>query len=300
MAFFSYTVFILIAGGTSQAYTDTITLRAADFNNDGYVDLLATLTAVGTSLKSTFLLENVPCTGSCSLRRTFLIRWGAFGEANHNTVMGTFYDFLQDGIMDVIFAHPIAERQYRVSAFKNSLDYDANFLKVMVISGLKSAESAANSASLLPGKPTFGTSLPGPKIRYQTTNQDGQLQLGIAVQLPQSAHFALYLPYTIFGLGRTPNFIDELTIGMFNNTHTWTQIIPNSQMVVIPYPQSAPDRWKAQLFVTPSKIVLQTVVALLGTCVFIAFIIALLHWKERREDRIEKLQEAHRFHFDAM
>lgn len=71
-------------------------------------------------------------------------------------------------------------------------------------------------------------------------------------------------------------------------------------MVVIPNPIYEPNRWKAQLFVTPSKLIQLSAVALTGTCGLITAIILILYWKERREDKIEKLQEAHRFHFDAM
>lgn len=80
----------------------------------------------------------------------------------------------------------------------------------------------------------------------------------------------------------------------------WPQIIPNSQMVMIPNPIDETWRWKAQLFVTPSKLILLSAAALTGTCGLISFIIVALYWKERREDKIERLQEAHRFHFDAM
>jgi len=37
-----------------------------------------------------------------------------------------------------------------------------------------------------------------------------------------------------------------------------------------------------------------------GIIIVISFIIIGLHLKERREDKLEKLQEAQRFHFDAM
>jgi integrin alpha FG-GAP repeat containing protein 1 len=40
--------------------------------------------------------------------------------------------------------------------------------------------------------------------------------------------------------------------------------------------------------------------ALTGTCGQIIEIIAALDWNKKLEDSIEKLQEAHRFHFDAM
>jgi integrin alpha FG-GAP repeat containing protein 1 len=145
-----------------------------------------------------------------------------------------------------------------------------------------------------------GTNLPGPFIRYVTITQEGHEQHGASTQLPQSAYFSLQLPYTIFGLGRTPNFVDSLTVGLANHTKIWTQLIPNSQMIVVPQPVEEPDRWKAQLFVTPSKLILKSVFALSGICLFILIIILVLYVKEKREDKIEKLAEAHRFHFDAM
>lgn len=145
-----------------------------------------------------------------------------------------------------------------------------------------------------------GTNLPGPRIEYNTTTQDGDPQHGASAQLPQSAYFALHLPYTTFGLGRTPNFVDSLTVGLSNHSRTWTQLIPNSQMIVVPWPIDETDKWKAQLFVTPSKLILMSVVALGGICLVILLLILILYAKEKREDRIQRSLEAHRFHFDAM
>ncbi|XP_046492166.1 T-cell immunomodulatory protein isoform X1 [Neodiprion pinetum] len=282
-----------------RRYTDTITLRGGDFNMDGYPDLLATLTVASESEPRTFLLENVPCTNCKEFSRKFSVQWTALNPLNNRTVMAVFYDFYQDGILDVILIEQEGN-EYRTLAFKNSLDYDANFVKVMVLTGLSNSLYPITPGTLGKKKRTYGTNLPGPSIAYKTTTQDGSMRMAVAAQLPQSAHFSLNLPYSTFGLGRTPNFIDTLTIGLSNKSREWTQIIPNSQMVVIPTPISEPSRWKVQLFVTPSKLILLSVAALTATCALIIAIIFGLYWKERREDKIEKLQEAHRFHFDAM
>lgn len=289
----------------SYYYLDTITMRAGDYNMDGYPDILVTMRENGNGEFKTILLINKECIGDCheGFNRTFNIVTDAFQSSNSYTIMGVFYDFQQDGVIDVIFVHydKTDGSLYNMSAYKNSLDYDANFIKVMVITGLINSESTDSKRTFFGTKRhTFGTNLPGPKISYKTTTQEGVPRSGLSNQLAQSAHFAMYLPYTIFGLGRTPNFVEDLTVGMFNASHTWNQIIPNSQLVVIPYPPQSPGKWRAQLFVTPSKIILQSVLALLGTCLVILIIIGLLHLKEKREDRVEKLEEAHRFHFDAM
>ncbi|XP_066594656.1 T-cell immunomodulatory protein [Prorops nasuta] len=281
-------------------YTDTITLRGGDFNMDGYPDLLVTLMSTVSKQKQAFLLQNVACTDGV-LNRTFEIRWNALLPFKNDTAMAVFYDFYQDGILDVILVEVDKQNNaYHTAAFKNSLDYDANFVKVMVLTGLTNSQYPISPGSLGKKKRTYGTNLPGPSIAYKTTTQDGSPRNAIAAQIPQSAHFSLNLPYTIFGLGRTPNFVDTLTVGVTGKSREWPQIIPNSQMVVIPNPIDDPVRWKAQLFVTPSKLILLSVAALTGTCGLICFIIAGLYWKERREDKLERLQEAHRFHFDAM
>lgn len=101
-------------------------------------------------------------------------------------------------------------------------------------------------------------------------------------------------------IGRTANFLDSLTVGLSGRNRTWTQVIPNSQMVVVPWPPNDPSQWKAQLFVTPSKLIWMSVISLGATCVVITIIILILHVKERRMDQFEKLQESQPFHFDAM
>ncbi|KAF7276132.1 hypothetical protein GWI33_010889 [Rhynchophorus ferrugineus] len=284
-------------------YTNVITLRSGDFNMDGYPDILATLSLDGEHPQA-FLLENVACQSGCGkFKRSYAIKWNALSPFRNGTAMAAFFDFYQDGILDCILVTYNGnkhENKYQVAAFKNSLDYDANFIKVMVLTGLTNKKNQMIMGRVGKKRRTYGTNLPGPSISYKTTTQEGSLRHGVSAQLPQSAHFSLNLPYTIFGLGRTPNFVDYVTVGLSNNSKSWTQIIPNSQMVVIPWPVDQPGRWKAQLFVTPSKLILMSVAALTAVCGIIIVTIGVLHWKERQEDKKERLSESHRFHFDAM
>ncbi|XP_044731670.1 T-cell immunomodulatory protein [Chrysoperla carnea] len=290
-------------GKDGQLYTNVITLRSGDFNMDGYPDILATLKPNPNGAPQSFFLENVHCeTGCGSLNRTYVIRWKALRPFNNNTVMAVFYDFYQDGILDLIFVQKSMTSPtspYKISAFRNNLDYDATFIKVMVLTGLTNSNNHMIVGNLGKKKRTYGTNLPGPRISIKF-RQEAKLRRAVSAQLPQSAHFSLNLPFTIFGLGRTPNFVDTLTVGLSNRSRDWTQIIPNSQMVVIPWPTDEPSKWKAQLFVTPSKLILMSVAGLTGLCGIITLIILGLYWKERQEDRKERLQESHRFHFDAM
>ncbi|KAH1009250.1 hypothetical protein HUJ04_001629 [Dendroctonus ponderosae] len=281
-------------------YTNVITLRSGDFNMDGYPDILATLAQENVDHPQSFLLENVACQSGCGkFKRSYAIKWTALSPFRNGTAMAAFFDFYQDGILDCILV-TYNGTHYQAGAFKNSLDYDANFIKVMVLTGLTNKHSQMINGRVGKKRRTYGTNLPGPSISYKTTTQEGNLRHGVSPQMPQSAHFSLNLPYTIFGLGRTPNFVDSVTVGLSNNSRCWTQIIPNSQMVVIPWPVNQAWKWKAQLFVTPSKLILMSVAALTAVCGMITVIIGVLHWKERQEDKKERLSESHRFHFDAM
>jgi len=62
------------------------------------------------------------------------------------------------------------------------------------------------------------------------------------------------LPFIVFGLGETPNFIEDLTIGAghasgsngSNRTagyHQWASLVPNSQVIVITTPPDNPGRY---------------------------------------------------------
>lgn len=138
-----------------QVYINTITLRGGDFNMDGYPDLLVTL-AKPAGQPQTFLLENVPCEGNaCQLSRTFKIRWQALAPFSNGTIMGAFYDFYQDGILDVIFVEQTGDR-YRQVAFRNTLDYDANFVKVIVLTGLTNKRDPTKLTPLGRKKRTYG------------------------------------------------------------------------------------------------------------------------------------------------
>jgi len=85
-------------------YTNTITLHSGDFNMDGYPDILATLAPKDNEHPQSFLLENVACKKGCGeFKRTFAIKWNALSPFKNGTAMAAFFDFYQDGILDVIF-----------------------------------------------------------------------------------------------------------------------------------------------------------------------------------------------------
>nr|XP_046205613.1 T-cell immunomodulatory protein-like isoform X2 [Oncorhynchus gorbuscha] len=242
---------------------NAIALHLGDYNMDGFPDALVILRNTSGSGQQAFLLENVPCdNASCrDVGRMFRVHWDQSDlGAIPGAAVATFFDIYEDGILDMI-----------------------------VLSKEEGKEGFAIHAL---------------KNNFEA---DAYFVKVIAGQLSQSAHLSLQLPYTVLGLGRSANFLDHLYVGIPRplgdkdvRKQEWTAIIPNSQLIVIPYPHNEPRSWSAKLYLTPSNIVLLTAIALSGVCVFILVIIGILHWQEKKADDREKRQEAHRFHFDAM
>lgn len=208
------TKWAFVPPGTSELYVNTITLRAGDFNLDGYPDLLATV-KVGSQYRSVLLMNVESKNGDYG--RTFEIDWQILSPLGNDTVMATFYDFKQNGLLDVVLVRKVGN-VHQVSALGNYMDYDTNFATVMVITGLTNEKFPIAAGSLGEKKGTYGTNLPGPSITFKTTTQEGLGRCGHVGQLPQSAHFALGLPFVTLGLGRTPNFIDMLIVGVCINS----------------------------------------------------------------------------------
>ncbi|XP_026123640.1 T-cell immunomodulatory protein-like isoform X2 [Carassius auratus] len=292
--------------GFVSSSENPITLHLGDYNMDGFPDALVILrnTSASSTQQQAFLLENVACNNaSCrQAGRMFRVHWEQSDlSAIPKAVVATFFDIYEDGILDMIVLSKVeGKEELVIHTLKNNFEADAYFVKVIVLSGLCSNDCPENV------KP-FGVNQPGPYVMYTSVDSNGYLKNASAGQLSQSAHLALQLPYTVLGLGRSANFLDHLFVGIPRppggkdvRKKEWTAIIPNSQLIVIPYPQNDPRSWSARLYLTPSNIVLLTAIALIGVCVFILVIIGILHWQEKKADDREKRQEAHRFHFDAM
>jgi len=282
-------------------YAKSLVLRVGDYNLDGFPDLIGVMRDLrgGSILKSRpVIFENVACVptkeSKCTFPRTFNANFNVLGQYVNST-LATFFDIHEDGLIDVLVVRKKTEdrtkgsdsSKYELRAFQNSPDYDSNFIKVMVLTGKKCPTCPM---SRIP----YGNLIPGPVISYKTKIQSGEVQTAIAAQNYRSSHLVMDLPYTIFGIGHSPNFVETLKIEMSENrSHEWPQIIPNSQIIVIP--SGDPRQWKAKLFLTPSDAVKQTFGVLVGILLGVLLIVAALQFKEYREDRRDRMQEAHRF-----
>ena len=94
--------------------------------------------------------------------------------------------------------------------------------------------------------------LPGTTVAFSTTDRNGKKERSTATV--HSSSFSLQLPFVLFGLGETPNFIEDLTVaaGYGSNGsasvsvnvgyHKWSLLVPNSQVIVVMTPHNQPKK----------------------------------------------------------
>ena len=108
-------------------------------------------------------------------------------------------------------------------------------------------------------------------------------------QLCQSGYSPLLTPYVLAGLGTTNDYVEELMVGLpSGQVRGFAQaIIPNSRLVVIPFPYNQTDQWELRLYLEPRQ---QLYVGLVLVCalVIVGAVILLLELRERMQDAREK------------
>jgi len=291
-----------------QQFHFPMTLRQADFNGDGYPDLVTLMKPSDEGDPIVVVLFN-HLSNSTLPGRTFNA-WPAPKPYpnSRRPLLVSFFDAFEDGKPDLLMSTIDKKNPDKIyiDLLINTFMDDACFLKVMVASGLcyddcSGVKGPNSTPTFEPGGENvlvkgvaYGTNQPGPTICHELVDTEGKRRRGCGGQLTQSAFFPLQMPYIIFGLGSTPNFVDMLTatIPIPNSTITprtrsWTQIVPDAQVVLIPYPIDDPSQWRSKLFLTPSDMVLSTLITLATICILLIIVIAFLHRKEILEDIAE-------------
>lgn len=286
------------------------TLRFNDLKSDGQHDAVAVLQDKETQKSFPAVLRNTKCTNfrQCSGHVTFNVEridlekvMSQNFDSTHayEPVSASFMDVDRNGVLDYIISlrtqSAKGEVTYHTRFFILDEVRESAFLKVAVLSDIQSIP------------PRYGSMQIGAAVHISLTNTDNQPIKSASVQLTQSSYFSLQLPYVIFGLGRTLSFVDQIKVGISkgpqreNRLKTWFDIVPNSQVIVIPHPKDEPGYWQTKLLVKPDPHMMLAIGgSLIGLILFLGGIILIFHINEKREDNREKRRDAHKFHFDAL
>jgi integrin alpha FG-GAP repeat containing protein 1 len=131
------------------------------------------------------------------------------------------------------------------------------------------------------------------------------MRISQSSQFPQTA----YMPLTsalVLGLGRTNNYVENLFVGISRHEEkhvaSYANIIPNSQLIIIPYEEAnqGPDDWQLEMYMNPSTTTFAIIAVLVGVILALAAVILALDVHERRQDEEERKVRLHEINFDVL
>jgi len=285
------------------------TMRAGDYNFDGYTDLVVPVIQVadlaegddtnGRRIQSLKLMlwTNIACPSKSpeNCVRTFHEQLDGVDDLPLIDVPDTdftpiyngfFMDLDESGVLDILttmYDHQSGNQTIR--GYYNNYFNDAYFLKTHGLNGAKER----------------GTQMPGMTFKFSVSDLQGKKHPRINTQLTQSSYAALQPPYHLFGLGRTNGYVEDFFFGkVFDSSKTnyqyQTGIIPNSQLVALPYPTYTPSKWELELYVSPSGHSFWVAISVLSTLVLIGLPIIALWRYEKYKDKKAKTSSTEAAH----
>lgn len=244
--------------------------------------------------------------------RRFAISSSVNTFTNFSVNYAAFYDFFEDGNLDIIsFSYPERSGKSKVSLNIASSDSPNLFVKVSVLNFPTVPRSFSGDSKRI------GTAYLGATVKIRMTGLVGDDILMTATQLSHSTGRVLQMPFVLFGLGKTNNYIEELYVGtnyinkllsgsslvleyrrlfsggssrwsdksaQYTYSNIWTGLIPNTQIIAQLNPVDAPQNWTLVLSVSPQKTIKGVLIVCTLALVIIGIIIIVLDRKEKAED----------------
>ena len=270
-------------------------LRIADVNQDGFTDLVMTLSFKNTTsttpayfTRSIILLNEESDNGKRSLAQvkssddSYLAK--VVQMAGDSAELLSFMDIDDDGKLDFVLQKKV-QGVPQVKILYNNIVSDNFFIKALSVnSELKKSQNVYNDYTL------------GASYRFVVTDMQDNKLVMVGSQRYQSGYMSLQLPFAFIGVGRSNNYVESFYaasgIDGKRTEKMWTPIIPNSQLIIF-METNDPMNWGLELFISPTS-ALYLIVMVCAVClVVIGLAIIWLHVKEKQEDAKKREQ-----HFD--
>eukprot|EP00833_Pecoramyces_ruminatium_P016237 jgi/Orpsp1_1/1190269/evm.model.d7180000077853.1 len=213
---------------------------------DGYPDIVL---SISDSTKPIEIYESVPCTEKLGCnenaiktkRRTLVYsEHSKVLNRRQNIRSAAFMDIEENGTVDILLFGE-QDTNKRIYTVINNLHNDAFFMKTITLNGACSSVCSTKDEKYSP----FGVNNIGSTFKFTVIDLIGQKRANQVAQLSQSNYNSLQTPYCLFGLGRTNSYMEELFVGVSRrNTkyyNIYSGMIPNSQLIIIPYQQENED-----------------------------------------------------------
>ncbi|KAJ2181703.1 hypothetical protein GGF45_001373 [Coemansia sp. RSA 551] len=269
-------------------------VRIGDFNLDGYPDM-AIVTKKGKESRIR-LLKSEPC-DACKAGKNKLLDRRSYSSVVDGVAALEQFSRVQDvaffdvdgtGNLDLLIYYIDKAGKKRASCVYNNFFTDAFFIKAMACPSDKVRSYSAH--------------LPGPSFKYLLVSDTGKKHVAQSAQAPQTAYRALFTPYTVIGIGRTNNYIEDFSVGstspLGHHVKSFEGLIPNSQVVV--FPVNTTSDWRLELYMNRSESTPYILATLLSTMGVLAITVFVLSTLERKADMREKQRALHAINFDAL
>lgn len=264
-------------------YITSTSIRTADFMSSGFHGILVIMNDTNNGEQSVRLYKINKDDDNLKLKLEIDLS-EKFSNLTQNLQYASFFDFGEDGILDVIvvgnktrgFYRNVDNSNYYVTAQLSVTDKDSNDYNLIEV---------------------------GAGYHYVVTNNNGKRRIDYSWQLAQTGDLNLNLNYAYMGLGRTNNYLENLEIvsvssnkikyeetssdkGSISNKDLteykqYTPIIPKSQLLV----KKVGDDWNIDLIVQPTEKIILMIVIIFIILLIILAIIIYLHIKEVKEDK---------------
>lgn len=256
-------------------------LRVASFDSEPYPGLLVVMET--NKINNVFLFENSLRLKEHSTSGTEKIFTLTKQFEIPDALYASFFDFDENGILDVfIVNHDKTTNIKRSIGYFNNIQKDNFFLKGQTKLDIKK----------------FYASEIGTHYRFIATNNDGSRRMDFTYQLIQNSDLTMSLPYSLAGIGRSNNYIENYqvvsaTLDKKSNRENLTPIIPNSQLIITKKIEADTIVWVYDLIVQPMDKLVMMIIIIAMILVVILVVIIILHLREKKEDK--KLQENEKF-----
>ncbi|KAJ1813412.1 hypothetical protein LPJ56_005173, partial [Coemansia sp. RSA 2599] len=270
--------------------------RLGDLDLDGYPDI-AIITKKSKGENHVRLLRSEACADCMAGSKKQVDHRSYAAVTDGVDVLNTlgrpqdiaFFDIDGTGTADLLVHYLDGSGNRRVTAIYNNFFTDAFFIKARACPSTGKGRSYAGL-------------IPGASFKYLLMSDSGLKHVAQAVQAPQSAYRALFTPYTIIGIGRTNNYIEDFSVGstsqLGSRVRSFEGLIPNSKVVV--FPVNTTDDWRLELYMNRSESTPYILATLLTAMGVLAITVVALGALERKADQRQKQMALHSINFDAL
>ncbi|CDR94221.1 T-cell immunomodulatory protein-like protein precursor, putative [Babesia bigemina] len=272
--------------GFKDSEGQLMSVSLGDLNNNGYPDVIVLGWNLATLQPVVCVYRNVENNESSVVNARSFVQSAIIEvtEPDIRYIRVAAVDLFEDGITEVgIFTSKVSIGNDSIARFYTTVNEKIGLFMKAMVRGVAENETPS-SVNVL----STGSNVNGAVFKITVIDVYGAKSPRCSTIRPQSAHSPLLPPYSMFGLGKTNNYVEEFYLGMPSTSKSysnmWISIIPNCSVIAIPHRLLYPNEWTLKLSLSPSKDIYKILVATLICLVSLGVIIVGFDIKEKRED----------------